>query len=77
MKFRVKQISETEFLAEYKKSFLFLNWEYIDRKFNYTWGTSVQNSIHSSLEESKESIERYSNYLKNIKQYPKYWKIKL
>lgn len=75
MKYRVKQINENCFLAQCRTCFIF-TWNNIDRINNYTWKYDVSNAIHKSLDDAMITINRYRIYIKNKKQYPKYYPYK-
>lgn len=74
MKYRVKQIEENTFIPQCRPWWDF-DWGNIDRKGDYVWYTTSTYSCCSSLELAKKTIERYKEFQKIKKRYPKYYKV--
>lgn len=78
MHYRVKQISKDQFIPQVKKHW-FGKWIEIKEQsvFNYSTNTGKYLYIVDSYGKAMEILEKYKNNCKEIKNYPKYWKIKL
>jgi hypothetical protein len=77
MKFyRVKQVSENQFIPQVK-SFIIDNWKGIDDDMITWYSKDFQKEwcAKNTLDEAKEVIIGYKNRNLEKKQYPKYYKI--
>lgn len=74
--YRIKQISENEFIPQTKKMFDF--WEGIARKDFYLWFSDTYQELYcivSTKEKAKQVIEEYKKQREVKDKYPKYYKI--
>jgi DNA polymerase II small subunit/DNA polymerase delta subunit B len=74
--YRIKQISENEFIPQTKKWFDF--WEGIATKDFYLWFSVRYQELYcivSTKEKAKQVIEEYKKQRKVKDEYPKYYKI--
>jgi hypothetical protein len=74
MKYRIKQYSENEFLAEIKKDW-FSPWEALDTQITSLSYYHIK-PIVKTFEEAKMIIERRKEWFELNKQYPKIHEIK-
>jgi hypothetical protein len=79
MKYRIKQISEKQFLAEIKKDW-FTPWEALDiHNPVFTWVDlkEYQNlCIVETMQHAKLIIERHKEWMESQNKYPKFFEIK-
>lgn len=74
--YRIKQISENEFIPQTKRLFDF--WEGISAKDFYLWFSQVYQEQYCTCktkEDAKNVIEDFKNQRKLKSKYPKYYKI--
>lgn len=74
MKYRIKQIADDIFIAQYKECFLF-KWESIDNIINLTWTTSMKYHYNETYEAALKVIENHKKHLETKNKYPKYHKV--
>ena len=65
--YRIKQISENIFIAQYKKWY-WNDWKSIDKFDDYLWSIDAKDTFFTNIDSAKEAI-------KNYKKYPKYFKV--